>query len=49
MTNRRFHIIDKMGALVATAESLSDARFAARKYDAQHIYDTKFHYYYPNF
>ena len=36
----RYQIIDRMGCKVATAQSLHDAAFAYRKYNAKHIYDT---------
>lgn len=35
----RYRIIDRSGATVATAQIIDDARHAAEKYDAKHIYD----------
>jgi hypothetical protein len=35
----KYQIIDKMGCTVAEAETIDDARYAAWKYDAKHIYD----------
>lgn len=39
MEKARYQIIDRCGALVAEADIVDDARYAAEKYDAKHIYD----------
>ena len=35
----KYQIIDKMGVIVATAQIRDDALYAAKKYDAKHIYN----------
>jgi hypothetical protein len=42
-----YQIIDKCGSIVAIAEILSDAIYAAKLYDAKHIYDKTLDRYIP--